>query len=243
VRTSAQSLARQALAELDAPEPNRAPAQLTGAARPQVGPDGLASGVPVRELSWDDPALQAFVRNDPSNAATKRPWLVGICQELDRVGYNALGVRCGACGRGLGFFAFAPLASGVIVVWSRRRLPPKARQGGWRDLAQIPGADHGWDIDSWATALATGSAGPQSVLARNIPGIETAASRQWFPCPHCQARHRALNITLLREVLGAIADGTGDVVLGQPKRTQRAAPRHVERPGNSGSSRAWSTRR
>ena len=181
MRTSAQSLARQALAELGAPSQTGLRPSSRGRQGHKSG-DGLASGVPVRELNWDDPTLQAFVRNDPPNAATKRPWLVAICQELDRVGYNALGVRRGACWRGLGFFAFAPLASGVIVVWSRRRLPPRnAREaGGTWPRYRVPTMV---GTSAAGQRHLSGPAGPQSVLARNISRHRDGSKPTVVPVP------------------------------------------------------------
>jgi hypothetical protein len=64
-------------------------------------------------------------------------------------------------------------------------------------------------------------------------------SRQQFRCPKCKRSYPFLNVTLVRMVLQAIADGTGEVVFGQPAGTHPTSPRYVERLPNRGTARAW----
>lgn len=206
VISRSSALARLALEELDAPEPNRHPAQLMGG-----------------EVSWDHPRVQAAVHNDPPNAAVCRPHLIAACQELDKLGYRVPGLRC-SCGQPLGFVAIAPFATGVQAVWSRRRLPPKERGGGWKDFARLDGAGHGWDTSSWEDALLSGSAGPRTAQ-RVRPVINSAGWRQQFICPHCRSNHVRLNVTLVRGILRAVAYERGEVVLTGRSSRVWAAPR------------------
>jgi hypothetical protein len=231
VMTSA-AFARLALAELDAPEPNRAPAQLTAA---------VSNGGPLAELAWDDLSLQRQVTMDPANAAAHRPWVIAYCQQLDALGYRAPGTRCG-CAYGLGFVALAPLATGVRAVWTRRRLPPKERKGGWRDFDRVPGARHGWDLLSCSKALIGDARGPRTAALPH-PGFEHVWDRQTFRCPRCDRSVTVLNVTLVRGVLEALAEGTGEVVLGQPRGTHTVAPGYAERLPDRGTVRAWHSRR
>ncbi len=253
------ALARQALSALDAEEPDLAPAQLT---------DGGGPDEQVLTAAWEDPWVQVLVRQDPANAATYRPHVIAACQALDRAGYRAPGVRCG-CGYGLGFLALAPLPSGVSVLWERRRLPPKARRGGWRDLAggASPGVrEGGWnDLDDDMGSTLTeygvldwvvGKTGPMyqgSPFCPAVPEFQPypavapgvaildnpVAARQAYCCPRCGARHVRLNVHLVRAVLRAVADGTGEVVLGGAVGTHPAVPRYAKRIPDRGPAWVW----
>lgn len=72
---------------------------------------------------------------------------------------------------------------------------------------------------------------------------EEVCQRIAFMCPKCRRRHVVLNVTLVREVLKAIVEGTGEVVLGQPRGTLAPALRYAERLPNRGKARAWGNHR
>jgi len=120
--------------------------------------------------------------------------------------------------------------------------PPPVARGGWQDFAPLRGGRPGWDMHSWETVLALGSRGPQTA-AKVRPVFGSAAWRQTFACPKCRARHRMLNVNLPREVLTAITDGTGEVVLGRGKGSRPASARYVKRSPDRGSARASSSHR
>jgi hypothetical protein len=220
------AVALAALAALDAPEPNPEPITLCGGVQ-----------------RWDDPAVQRSVRRDPANAITRRTDVVAACQRLQDLGYAAPGVRCG-CGYGLGYLAILPLATGVQVGWSRHRLPPKRRAGGWADLAPIDPSypEAGWAMDGWNRTLLEGSDVVKSSTRRQ--GLfGDAASRQTFDCPKCRASHPFLARTLLRKVLRAIADRTNEVSLGEAAGNPASATRYADRIADRGRARAWSSSR
>ncbi len=208
-----RELARAALAELDAPEPDPSPAQLMG---------GM--------LAWGESRVAMVeAARDPANAPTMRPHVIAPCQKLQT--HPALRLHC-ACGKGLDFLALASM-NGVLVVSSPRRLVPKLRRGGPNDLATVESNDptrlwafvpwehsmherlgtHGtaWDVPDEHPALGPGA----SVMG-------DAAKRQLFSCPACGATHTFVNITLLRMVLRAMANG--DRRIDIPGGPRAAAP-------------------
>ena len=237
--TNYRALARAALAELDAPEPNPSPAQLMG------GP--LAFGESV-VISTED-------TRDPANAPTRRPHLVAACQGLQA--HPSLRLHC-SCGRGLTFLAIAALSTGVLVVSSHRRLPPKLRKGGSGDLATALRDDptRPWSLIPWEAAMRDRLAGhrtawqqapagpsvrelaPEGLVAMGVVG--DTAKRQAFSCEGCGAVHVLLDVTLLRLVLQAIADG--DRAVRIPKTWPSSPSRRVVRVENRGTALAWSTR-
>lgn len=253
------ALARLALAELDASEPHRAPVQVPIRLADKADVDKHAEWPAT---AWDDFGVQAAVRDDPSNAAIYRPHLVAACRQLDIVGYRAPGVRCN-CGYGLGFLAlsfFRPPGHetidtrGVMAIWGRRRNPPKERaswDGQYADgaygLKATSGRGSG-DGLSWRAVLGGWGTVPKDAPCTATKGTwgfaaEQVCRRIVFACPKCGRRHVVLNVTLVREVLKAIVEGIGEVVLGQEKGIVGAAPRYAERCPDRGSARAWSTRR
>lgn len=240
------ALARQALSALDAEEPDLAPAQLT---------DGGGPDEQVLTAAWEDPWVQVLVRQDPANAATYRPHVIAACQALDQAGYRAPGVRCG-CGYGLGFLALASLPSGVSVLWERRRLPPKGRRGGWRDLAgdrhdageRLTECSVQWWVVGKTGPVCQGA--PFGPAVREFHAYPTVApgiamldnpvtARQAYSCPRCGARHIRLNVQLVRAVLRSVADGTSEVVLGDGVDAHPAAPRYAGRLPDRIPSRAY----
>ena len=198
-------LARQALVELDAPEPELSPAQLMGG-----------------QLAWGN-SMVALVEaeRDPANAPVMRPHVIAPCQALRT--HPALRLHC-TCGRGMDFLALAALATGVLVVSSPRLLPPKKRGGGPLDLAAVEGQDPeaGWALIPWEASMRNRASVHQTVWESEPvhPGlgvqariIGDSAKRQTFHCTGCGATHTFLNITLLRLVLQAIARGDRPVRL------------------------------
>lgn len=159
---------------------------------------------------------------DPANAPTRRPHLVAACQRLQT--HPSLRLHC-SCGRGLTFLAIAALSTGVLVVSSRRRLPPKLRQGGSGDLATPLSDDpsRSWSLipseaamrdrlaahrTAWKQAPAGPSVrelGPEGLVAMGVVG--DTAKRQAFRCDGCGAVFVFLNVKLLQLVLQAIAGG------------------------------------
>ena len=131
---SAADFARAALAELVADEPDRSPAHL------------LAGDLVIGD-SW---VKRVEAARDPVNAPAMRPHVIAPCEHL--ASHPALALRC-YCERPLSFLALGTFALGVLVVSSPRRLPPKLRQGGARDLAPINDDEEVWTFDSWAQAM------------------------------------------------------------------------------------------
>lgn len=205
-RLDFQKLAWAALAELDAPEPDPSPAQLMG------GP-----------LAWGDSWVTTVeAARDPANAPTMRPHVIAPCQKLQS--HPALRLQC-TCGKGLTFLALASMATGVLVVGSPRRLPPKLRRGGPNDLTTVESNDptRPWAFAPWERSMRERVA--QHRTAWQTPDVHLAlgpgagvigdsAKRQLFTCPTCRAAHTFVNITLLRMVLRAIAAGEQTVRLG-----------------------------
>lgn len=201
------TLARQALAELNADELDPSPAVLMG------GP-----------LAWGDSWIALMeAERDPANAPTMRPHVISPCQKLQS--HPALRLRC-SCGRGLDFLALASMPPGVIVVSSPRRLPKKLRRGGPNDLASvIEGADPqaGWALIPWEQSMRDRFAthrsswqdgGEHFVLGEGAVLIGDAAKRQTFTCGACSANFTFVNVNLLRLVLETMANGDREVRLG-----------------------------
>lgn len=199
-----RALAKAALAELDAPEPDPSPAQLMG------GP-----------LAWGESRVAMVeAARDPANAPTMRPHVIAPCQKLQS--HPALRLHC-TCGKGLDFLALASL-NGVLVVSSPRRLPPKLRRGGPNDLVTVESDDptRPWTFVPWERSMRrrvavhhTAWQKPDVHLALG-PGagvMGDAAKRQLFTCPTCGADHTFVNITLLRLVLESMAAGEQTVRL------------------------------
>ena len=218
-----RALARAALAELDAPEPDPSPAQLMG------GP-----------LAWGESWVTVVEADrDPANAPTMRPHVIAPCQKLQS--HPALRLHC-SCGKGLEFLALASL-NGVLVVSSPQRLLPKLRGGGPNDLATVESDNptRPWAFVPWERSMRTRLAthrGAWEVPPEHAalgPGagvMGDAAKRQVFDCPACGASHTFVNITLLRMVLRAMEAGNHRVeipaggratVVSRPPRT--AEPR------------------
>ena len=211
-----RELAKAALAELDAPEPDPSPAQLMG------GP-----------LAWGESHVTlAEAARDPANAPTMRPHVIAPCQKL--LSYPALRLHC-TCGKGLDFLALASL-NGVLVVSSPRRLTPKLRRGGPNDLATAASDDptKPWSFVPWERSMHERSASHRT--AWKMPDVHPtlgpgagiagdAAKRQTFVCPACGATHTFVNVNLLRLVLQAIAAGERAVRLGSLAPAGRADQR------------------
>jgi len=206
------AVARAALAELDADEPDRSTAQLMGGA-----------------LAWDQsPVTAADAARDPTNAPTMRPHLIAACQKLQK--HPALRLHC-ACGRGLEFLAIAPFATGALVVSSPRLVGLHHRTGGTGDLGSVEDNDptHAWSLDPWEAWIRTGKGAHVSayvpadhpILGAGAQLMGDAARRQTFSCTGCGATHTFSNVTLLRMVLRTIALGDRKVRLGSPAMTAR----------------------
>jgi len=201
-------LAREALAELDAPEMNVSPVELMG-------------GTLDWETNW---VGQLEAERDPVNAPTLRPHVVAPCQALQK--HPALRLRC-RCGRGLDFLALASFATGVLVVSSPRRLPPRLREGGPNDLASVKESDpptRRWSFMPWEALMLQRQAKHRSAwdatkehpfLGPDTRVIGDAAKRQIFECERCGAVHLFRNVTLLRMMLEAIAAGSRIVQINQ----------------------------
>jgi len=214
------ALARAALAELDAPEPNPSPAQLMG------GP-----------LAWGESWVTVVeAARDPANAPTMRPHVIAPCQKLQS--HPALRLHC-SCGKGLEFLALASL-NGVLVVSSPRRLLPKLRRGGPNDLATVDSDDPTrlWAFVPWERSMRTRLAthrGAWEVPPEHAalgPGagvVGDAAKRQVFDCPACGASHTFVNINLLRMVLRAMEAGSRRVEI-PPGPRATAAPSRPHTP-------------
>lgn len=223
-RPDFRAFAKAALAELDAPEPDPSPAQLMG------GPVAWRESVVV---NMED-------ERDPANAPTRRPHLVAACQALRS--HPSLRLKC-SCGRGLTFLAVAALATGVLVVSSDRRLPVKLRRGGVGDLVTVLSDDptRPWSLVPWEAAMrdrlgahhtawrsapvgpSSRSLAPDGLVAIGVVG--DTAKRQAFICKDCGATPTVVNVSLLRLVLRAMADGERVVRLASPG----LAPRGVQR--------------
>ena len=212
---TAQVLARAALAELGAAEPDRSPVDLLGGR--------VAYGL--------EPVSRVEAARDPANAPAMRPHVVAPCQRL--ASYPALRLHC-TCERGLDFLALAPFATGVLVVSSPRRLPKKRRAGGTQDLAS-PDDEHPdgpWTFSVWEASMLRRTAShstawmsePHPALG-DVMVMGDTAKRQVFYCKGCGATPVFVNVTLLRLVLQAIADGSESVRLADAAGTP-----HVERP-------------
>jgi hypothetical protein len=217
-QATAQVLARDALAELEAAEPDRSPVQLLGGR--------VAYGL--------EPVSRVEAARDPANAPAMRPHVVAPCQEL--ASYPALRLHC-TCKRGLDFLALAPFSTGVLVVSSPRRLPKKRRGGGTQDLAS-PDDDHPdgpWTFSVWEASMlrrtashSTGWMSESHPALGNVMVMGDTAKRQVFYCKGCGATHVFLNVTLLRLVLQAIAEGSESVPLAGATGSE-----HVERPDSA----------
>ena len=216
--TTAADYARAALAELVADEPDRSPAHL------------LAGDLVIGD-SW---VKRVEAARDPVNAPAMRPHVIAPCEHL--ASHPALALRC-YCERPLSFLALGTFALGVLVVSSPRRLPPKLRQGGARDLAPINDDEEVWTFDSWAQAMrceagqvATSWRQPMEhpVLGPGAGVVGDETKRLTFRCNKCVTPHTFYdvtllryntytfhNATLLRYVLQAIANGERDVRLSQ----------------------------
>lgn len=212
-----RELAKAALTELDAPEPDPAPAQLMG------GP-----------LAWGDGQVAMVeAARDPTNAPTMRPHVIAPCQKLQR--YPALRLQC-TCGKGLDFLALASFATGVLVVSSPRRLPPKLRGGGLNDLVTVATEDptRRWSFVPWERSMHERAASHRTawqmpeehpVLGPGAGVMGDAAKRQTFNCRACGATHTFVNINLLRLVLQAMATGERVVRVGSLAPAGRRAQR------------------
>jgi hypothetical protein len=205
--TSFKALAREALAELNADEPDLSPVELMGGTT-AWGDSG----------SW---VTQVEASRDPANAPTMRPHVIAACQQLQS--HRALRLHC-TCGRRLDFLALASFATGVLVVSSPRLLPPKQRRGGTQDLASVDDKDSNrrWTFAAWEHMMSRRSAMHRSswqappihpVLGPNAGVMGDTAKRQTFNCKECGATHTLLNVTLLRLVLQAVAEGKTEVRL------------------------------
>lgn len=192
------ALAREALAELGADEPDLSVAELMG------GP-----------LAWGESDVGLFeAQRDPKNVNVMRPHLIAACQKLDR--HPAIRLHC-SCGKGLDWLALAPLSTGVLVVSSPRHAPYKQQGGGILDLAPVEEglpADAGWSLIPWEESMLRRDAQHRSswqrpevhpVLGPNVRVIGDAVKRQTFICPKCDADFVFLNVQLLRLFLQAIA--------------------------------------
>jgi hypothetical protein len=207
-RHEAAELARAALRELEADEPDLSPAQTMG------GP-----------LSWaENWTGQVEAERDPINAPAMRPHVIAPCQELRH--YRAMRLHC-RCGKGLDYLALITL-NGVLVVSSPRLLPPKLREGGPLDLGPIDDSDPGarWTYARWERMMRDRSAvhrtayeppAIHAALGEGAGVVGDSAKRQWFTCNNCGATETFSNITLLRMFLEAIADGEGKVQIGGPR--------------------------
>jgi hypothetical protein len=221
---SAADFARAALAELVADEPDRSPAHL------------LAGDLVIGD-SW---VKRVEAARDPVNAPAMRPHVIAACEQL--VSHPTLALHC-CCGRRLSFLALGTFALGVLVVSSPGRLPPKLRQGGARDLAPINDHEQVWTFDSWAQAMrceagqvATSWRQPMEhpVLGPGAGVVGDETKRLTFRCEKCVTtsmvyddallryvtllRYKTYsfhNVTLLRYVLQAIADGEREVRLAR----------------------------
>ena len=216
--SSAARLAREALAELEAEEPDRSPVELLGG-----------------QVAWGlEPLSRVEASRDPANAPAMRPHVVAPCQQLAR--HRALRLHC-TCGRGLDFLALAAFATGVLVVSSPRLRPVKRREGGTLDLAAIGKEDpeaewtlSTWEASMWQRASSHATAWnpqPHPALGKAMV-VGDAAKRQLFHCKGCGATHTLLNVTLLGLLLRAIAAGSRTVRLSGPPGTA-----HVLRPESS----------
>jgi hypothetical protein len=213
-----RQLALAALNELNAAEPNRTPAHLLGG-----------------DVAWgSDVVARVEAARDPANALAMRPHVVAPCQAL--ASHRPLRLRC-SCGRTLEFLALAPFATGVLVVSSPRLVPLESRGGGGvSDLAPIGTDDPEarWSLLAWeahmqvrvqeaARTTAWDADGIHPVLGANVSLVGDTAKRTVFVCEHCAATHTLLNMTLLRQVLEAIANDERDIHLARAEAT--AAPR------------------
>jgi len=203
-----RALAQMALDELDAPEPNRNPAQLLGG-----------------ELRWDDRMVQFEAARDPDNAPTLRPHVIAPCQKFSQ-SHPAIGLRCG-CGKGLGFLAIGHFATGVLAITTSHRQAKKYRNGGLSDLALGPNGERFVFIPWYQQQLAakaqrekefTTAVSPRETIADlpNVGGVlGDLAHRQERQCPACNTRHLFKNVTLVRLYLKAVAEGRDEIILGQ----------------------------
>jgi hypothetical protein len=137
-------------------------------------------------------------------------------------------------------------ATGVLIVDSPRRLPPKERGGGVFDLAAVGDDERGtdtqtshavrpWTLATWlqdinqrnARALTTSWRAPEvhPALGPGASVIGDGAKRLTFSCtnPNCRANPTVLNVTLLRLMLSAIANGERRVTLDTPTAPTQSA--------------------
>lgn len=203
--TSPRDLARAALKELDAEEPDLSPVELLGGS-----------------LAWGESRVTEIeAERDPSNAPVMRPHVVAPCQKLQS--QPALRLHC-TCGKGLDYLALATLSTGVLVISSPTLLPPKRRTGGLGDLGAIGTDDPeaGWALIPWQESMRDRAAahhtswnevGPHPALGDNAVVLGDAAKRQTFSCEICRATHTFKNIQLLRLVLRSIESGDRKVRL------------------------------
>jgi hypothetical protein len=191
---AAATRAQAALAELDAAEPNRSPAQLMGG-----------------EKTWDHLLTQLEMDRDPGNAPALRPHVVAPCQQLR---FQPALRLWGSCGHPLGYLALVSMV-GVLAVGSPRLLPPELRRGGAGDLAS-PNPDDGpeveWTYDEWDRTMRRRAGGVRTSwqpdvhpLGPNIGIMGDVAKRQTFECRRCGAPETFRNVPLLRLVLHTLA--------------------------------------
>jgi hypothetical protein len=241
-RIDYRPLARRALAELDADEPNRASARLLNG-----------------EQKWDDPMLQHLVSRDPTNARAMRPHLVAACLPFNA--RPALGLRC-RCGKPISFVALVAAATGVTAMVARHRKPGDQRDGGIADLVLNP-ADRGRGFLPLEGALRPGhphAAGVSAIATdpqpARAPGPTDATEldpdeydEDGYPwhqpeplrfgnvvgdyvhriCLPCRDRtcHRApvlTNVQLVRQYLQAVANGDNEVRLETGPAAQTFGP-------------------
>lgn len=218
-KTDTRAIARRALVELDAAEPNRDAARLLGG-----------------ELAWDEPMVQFEVSRDPDNARALRPHLIAACQQLSA--QPLLGVRC-TCGKPLGFVGLAAFATGVVAVTHPNRRRGKQSSGGVADLTLNPTTQSDFSYAPWERALRPEPAADgqpfTTVRSRNEGTDELfrygsvigdLAHLRVLQCPNerCRRRYRLTNVQLIRRYLQALMGGSPEIMLGPLPRAQSYSP-------------------
>jgi hypothetical protein len=212
-QTDTHVIARAALAELLAPEPNRDSAALLGG-----------------DLSWDDTSVQFEAARDPANARALRPHLIAACQQLAE--HPTLGIRCAPCDGALGFLGLAAFATGVIAVTNPHRQRGKYRTGGVADLTLNPGTRSGFAYAAWERALSEPSEPPVRAADMTDDGDLFAPGRvlgdrahtRNLTCRNCGRQYRLANVELIRRYLDAVAHGDRQVLLGPIPKAQIFSP-------------------